>query len=88
MRGIQGRLAGRTVPPQLVDTSSVRIASGQLSASYLEHIFLDSRADAVVFASGRFDRVPGFRDWIDDRFGPPVRRDGVAIYLLPSPALG
>jgi hypothetical protein len=61
-------LADRTVLPQLVDTSQVRIASGYLTAQQLESII--SRADArvILFASGRFDGVPGFREWVRENY--------------------
>jgi 4-amino-4-deoxy-L-arabinose transferase-like glycosyltransferase len=57
-------LADRDVPPDLVDTSFVRVQAGYLSAQQLEREADSSRVRAVLFYSGRFDRVPGFRAWI------------------------
>lgn len=61
-------LAGRDVPPQLVDTSTVRIQSGYLTAANLEAIVQQTNVRAVLFLSGRFDQVPGFREWVAARY--------------------
>jgi hypothetical protein len=57
-------LAGRDVPPQLVDTSLVRVQSGYLTAAQLERAVQDPNVRAILFCSGRFDLVPGFRAWV------------------------
>jgi hypothetical protein len=83
-------LADRDVPPDLVDTSFVRVQAGYLTAARLESEAASSRVRAVLFFSGRFDRVPGFRAWIANNpsfvlvrtFGP-----GQSLYIkLPSGA--
>jgi hypothetical protein len=85
-------LADRDVPPELVDTSFVRVQAGYLSAARLEAAAARPEVRAVVFYSGRFDRVPGFRAWVAAHFvlartfGP-----GQALYLklphgAPQPA--
>lgn len=61
-------LAGRDVVPQLVDTSEVRIATGDLTTRQIEAIITQSDARVVLFASGRFDRLPGFRAWVRANF--------------------
>ncbi|MGZ3583681.1 MAG: ArnT family glycosyltransferase, partial [Ktedonobacterales bacterium] len=61
-------VADRTVPPQLVDTSQVRIASGYLTAQQLESIITRADARVILFASGRFDGVPGFREWVRENY--------------------
>lgn len=61
-------LADRAVPPQLVDASSVRIASGYLTAAQLEHIITQDDARTVLFGSGRFAQIPGFQAWVAARF--------------------
>jgi 4-amino-4-deoxy-L-arabinose transferase-like glycosyltransferase len=61
-------LADRDVPPQLVDTSLVRIQSGYLTATQLEAIITTSDARYVLFASGRFDKITGFRAWVERNF--------------------
>lgn len=84
-------LAGRDVPPALVDTSLVRIASGYLTLDQLEAAVRQPGVKAVLFYSGRFNAVPGFRQWMADHytavasFGP-----GTALYVTlphaPAPA--
>lgn len=61
-------LADRTVLPQLVDTSQVRIASGYLTAQQLESVITKADARVILFASGRFDAVPGFREWVRENY--------------------
>lgn len=61
-------LADRDVPPELVDTSTVRIQSGYLTAAQLEAIVQRTDVRAVLFLSGRFDEVPGFREWVAARY--------------------
>jgi 4-amino-4-deoxy-L-arabinose transferase-like glycosyltransferase len=61
-------LANRDVPTQLVDTSRVRIESGNLDASLLERVTLASGARIILFDTDRLDRVRGFRDWVAQRF--------------------
>jgi hypothetical protein len=61
-------LADRDVPPNLVDTSYVRVQAGYLSAAQLEAAAASSQVRAVLFYSGRLDRVPGFRAWVAANF--------------------
>ncbi|HEU5348848.1 MAG TPA: glycosyltransferase family 39 protein [Ktedonobacterales bacterium] len=76
-------LANRDVPPQLVDTSAVRITSGYLTASQLETFITHNRIHVILFASGRFDLLPGFREWVDARYTRVAEFDhGGALYLL------
>jgi hypothetical protein len=75
-------LAGREVPPQLVDTSFVRAESGDLTAARVERIADDPDVRAVLFATGRLDALPGLRAWVAQRF--PVAIDvggGRRLYL-------
>jgi hypothetical protein len=59
--------AGQDVPPDLVDTSYVRIASHYLTATDLIRI-TDRRASAVLFTGGRFEQLPYFRSWVTSHF--------------------
>ncbi|MEO7002222.1 MAG: glycosyltransferase family 39 protein [Ktedonobacterales bacterium] len=78
-------LADRDVPPQLVDTSQVRISSGYLTASQLEAIITQDHAQAILFASGRFDLIPGFRAWVAAHSQIAATfSHGHALYLLTS----
>jgi hypothetical protein len=75
-------LADRSVPPELVDTSEVRIVSGYLTAAQLEGIITRSDTRVILFASGRFDLVPGFRAWVAANFTPVATfGDGRTLYL-------
>jgi hypothetical protein len=61
-------LADRNVPPSLVDTSYVRVQAGYLSATQLEAEASSSQVRAVLFYSGRLNRVRGFRAWVAANF--------------------
>jgi len=61
-------LANRNVPPQMVDTSKVRIKSGYLTTAQLEDLITYNRIPAILFATGRFDRLIGFRAWVAQRY--------------------
>lgn len=61
-------LADRNVPPELVDTSQVRILSGYLTAPELESIIDRYDIRVILFASGRFNMIPGFSAWVSANF--------------------
>jgi hypothetical protein len=61
-------LAGRSVPPELVDTSFVRVDSGDLTAAEVETVAGRPGVRAILFSSGRLDAVPGLRAWVAVRF--------------------
>jgi hypothetical protein len=67
-------LADRSVPGELVDTSSVHIATGVIdpryfSLRYLEDITTRDHVRTVLFATGRLDGVlQGFRSWVEQRY--------------------
>lgn len=84
-------LAGRTVPAQLVDTSQVRIVASyrqawyrspwSLTAGQVERLMTRAQVRVILFASGRFDLVPGLRAWVDAHFQPVARfGDGRTLY--------
>ena len=83
-------LADRNVISQLVDTSLVRIQSGYLTASQLESLITSTDTRMILFASGRFDQVPGFRAWVEEHYSAvPEVGDGHMLYVKepqgPSP---
>lgn len=83
-------LADRNVLPQLVDTSLVRIQSGYLTASQLEALITSTDTRTILFASGRFDQIPGFRGWVEAHFSAvPQVGNGQMLYVKapqgPSP---
>jgi hypothetical protein len=61
-------LANRDTPPAYVDTSMVRIKTGYLTAAQLEQAAGEANVRAVLFGSGRFDELPGFRDWVASHY--------------------
>ncbi len=61
-------LANRDVPPELVDTSSVRITTGYLTTAQIIAIAQRPQVGAILFYTGRFDNLPGFRSWVEQHF--------------------
>ncbi len=63
-------LADRNTPPELVDTSTVRILSGYITVAQLEQAAANPRVHAVLFYTTRFS-LPGtaaFHAWVAQRF--------------------
>lgn len=63
-------LADRTTPPDLVDTSAVRINTGYLTLSQLESATAQPQVHAVLFFTGRFNlpNVAAFHAWVAQNF--------------------
>jgi 4-amino-4-deoxy-L-arabinose transferase-like glycosyltransferase len=57
-------LAGRNTPPQLVDTSLVRVTSGDVTTEQVKAIAQRSGARAFLFSTGRLTKLPGLEDWV------------------------
>jgi 4-amino-4-deoxy-L-arabinose transferase-like glycosyltransferase len=75
-------LAERNVPPELVDTSFVRIATGYLTTAQVIALAAQPQVGAILFYTGRFDQLIGFRAWVQAHFH--LSRDygqGKALYL-------
>ena len=79
--------AGRTTPPALVDTSFVRVLSGDLDPATLRARLAAAAPAVVVLATGRLERVPGFEAWLRAHSEPPVTVAGARIYTV-SPVPG
>jgi hypothetical protein len=79
-------LANRDLPPQLVDTSSVRIVSGYLTAAQLEDFINRNRIRVVLFARGSFGLLPGFRAWVAQHYTQVATfdHDGALFLLEPK----
>jgi 4-amino-4-deoxy-L-arabinose transferase-like glycosyltransferase len=69
-------LADRDTPPELVDTSFVRVESEPLTAPELEGFIERDHVAAVYFATGRLDQVPGLRTWVAAHFARRVNLEG------------
>src|SRR5438876_7415439 len=62
-------LANRNTPPQLVDTSSVRIGTGYITYQQLILAAAQPQVHAILFYSGRLVRqVPAFHIWVSQHF--------------------
>jgi hypothetical protein len=75
-------LAARDAPPQLVDTSTVRLRGAGVTAAALESVLRhDPRVCGVLFATGRLSAVPGFVAWVSVNY--PARTSlpaGAVLY--------
>lgn len=78
--------AGRRVPAALADTSFKRIATGYLRLDEVRAAAGHGTAVAV-FASGRFDRLPGMRAWCASRATAVFRAGAVTGYVMDLRAL-
>jgi 4-amino-4-deoxy-L-arabinose transferase-like glycosyltransferase len=79
-------LAGRDPPPALVDTSLVRIATGSLTTEAVERIIQRDDVRVVLFATGRFEHLPGFHAWVEANFRPANSfGDGETLYVRNTP---
>jgi hypothetical protein len=78
--------AGRDTPPELVDTSLVRIATGSLTTDGVERIIRRDDVRIVLFATDRLDRLPGLSAWVVANF-QPVKRFGAGetLYVRSAP---
>lgn len=71
--------AGRRVPGPLVDTSTVRLTSGDLSTQEVCRVALD-HADAVLFnVGGRFKALPGLRACLGRAFREQILPNGARL---------
>ena len=64
-------LADRSTPPGLVDTSSVRLATGYVTLAQLEQAALNPRVHAILFYTNRFSRMyqaAAFHTWVAAHF--------------------
>ncbi len=80
-------LAGRDVPPELVDTSTVRITTGYLTSDQVIAIAEQPQVGAILFYSGRFQSLPGFSQWVAQHFHlERTYAPGQALYLKDTPS--
>ena len=61
-------VAELAVPPEFVDTSRVRISAGYLTLDDLIERIEAEQPDAILFWSGRLQRIPGFRPWVREHY--------------------
>jgi 4-amino-4-deoxy-L-arabinose transferase-like glycosyltransferase len=73
-------LAGRRIPPQLCDTSAVRIKTGYLTDQTA--IQASRTARLVIFATGRLDQLPHYVRWVEANYRLIADlKQGTRIYL-------
>jgi hypothetical protein len=76
-------LAGRDTPPQLVDTSMVRVSSGDLDAASVEAIAAGSGTHAFLFSTGRLMQLDDLSSWVRSHYSHQVRLDSQRVLYLP-----
>ncbi len=59
---------GHSVPPELVDTSFVRVSTGYLSAAQVERVIERDHIRVVILGTQRLSKIPGFLPWLQARF--------------------
>jgi hypothetical protein len=60
--------ADHSVPPELVDTSYVRIHTGSLTTAELEAVIERDHIRVVILATNRLATAPDFLPWLKDHF--------------------
>jgi hypothetical protein len=77
--------AGRSAPPEYVDTSFVRLAASHVKTADLIRVLDGDEVCAVVLATGRLVGVPGFREWLRTHYSEAADLgDGGQVYLRPD----
>jgi len=61
-------LAGRSTPPELVDTSLVRVTAGDLTVDEVIAVAQHRHVRAVLLRTERLSAVPSLRAWLDQHF--------------------
>jgi 4-amino-4-deoxy-L-arabinose transferase-like glycosyltransferase len=61
-------LAGRDTPPQLVDTSLVRVSSGSLTTAAVEAMAEGSHVRGFLFSTGRLSQLEDLESWVELRY--------------------
>lgn len=76
-------LAGRSTPPQLVDTSLVRVASGDLNTRSIEVIAERTGTHAFLFSTGRLLQLSDLNSWVQARYPRRLQLDSRRVLYLP-----
>lgn len=61
-------LAQRNTPPELVDTSNVRISTGFVTTQQVIQLAAQSRVQAILFYTGRLQNLTGLHNWVSQHF--------------------
>lgn len=73
-------LADRNTPPELVDTSYVRIQSGLLTDSEMILLTKKYNPKIIAFISGRFATLPGYTKYLEKNYTETEQASGVMIF--------
>jgi len=60
--------ADRDVPPELVNTSSMRIKTGQLTTAQAITWTKQYQPAAIIFWDDRLEDLPGYAEWVEQRY--------------------
>jgi hypothetical protein len=60
--------ANRDVPPELVNTSSMRIKTGQLTTAQAITWTEQYQPAAIIFWDDRLEDLPGYAEWVEQRY--------------------
>jgi hypothetical protein len=78
-------LAGRKIPPMLTGADWRRLHVGHLTAEQLIALSEQYEASAIVFWRERFDSLPPYVQWVEDRFeAVKIGTDSHRVYLPPE----
>ncbi|HET9052125.1 MAG TPA: glycosyltransferase family 39 protein [Candidatus Dormibacteraeota bacterium] len=77
--------AALDTPPRLVDTSLVRILSGDLTAEAVEDLVSIDDPDGVYLGTSRLDRLDGFVAWVQARYPRALDLGEGTLYLPAAP---
>ena len=76
-------LADRSTPPELVDTSFVRIRSGDLTLADVEGIARRDRVPVLVLATGRLAQLTGLDHWASSAYPKRETVSGQSFLVAP-----
>jgi hypothetical protein len=78
--------AGLDTPPELVDTSVVRLRSQPVTAAQVERIAREDRVRVVYLGTNRLSQLDGLLAWVDEHY--PQRIDvgrSAVVHVAPPP---
>jgi len=80
-------LASRNIPPTLTGADWRRLSVGHLTAEQLISLSEEYEASALVFWRERFDSLPTYVQWVEDRFeAVEIGTSSHRLYLPPEPS--
>lgn len=78
--------AQRPIPPLLAAPSFKRVEAGELGQDTMIRLEERFAPSAIVFWERRFERIPGYADWVEERYTlAHASEDAQRIFLTASP---